>query len=310
MTDNILNKAPKLQIAVPVFNQAAAIRIAGPILEEIYLSRPSEIGILVSDNASRDETRRAVHEAMPSAKYLLQDSNVGMELNMRHLLSSSESEFIWFLGAGDTPTGDIGGLLHTLETADKKVALFIPEYSATDGFASSICEAIWRTCELRTAVLEKARFDNISHLHEEWVGDMWPHVSHAYNIQSRGHAVLKIAGMEQIGYSDSQEWHVKNRMYPFAVDLLKTVQRFAEEKEGLVKRQDLAKVRQTLATWYTQDLFSCKVENKWKGIHGLFLRISPFDLSFRQSVNLVIAQLTPRFFLQSRMRRKRTQFQR
>jgi len=299
---------PKLQIAVPVFNKAAAIRIAGPILEEIYRSNPSEIGILVSDNASTDETQRAVREAMPSAKYLLQDSNVGMELNMRHLLSSSDSEFIWFLGAGDLSKGDIGGLLHTLENADKNVALFFSDGSALEGLSPSICGVIWRTRELRTAVLEKARFDNsLPQLRNGWLGDMWPHVSYSYNIQRRGLAVLKIAGLEFTGHSDSQEWHDKSRMYPFAIDLLKTLQRFAEETEDLVKRKDLVIARQTLATWYSQDVFSCKVENRWKEIADLFSRISPFDLTFRQGVNLMIAQFTPRFFLKWRMSRKLTQ---
>lgn len=288
----------KLEIVVPVFNQANAIRAQGPFLESVLQLAPTNLRISVSDNASTDDTQVAVLESMPSAAYFRQKINVGVERNIEHLIQGCQSEFIWVLGAGDVPSGDLMSLLNTLKGADKNIAIFLDENCAYDGFSPYIGGAIWRTTELQKVIRQNAS------LGDSGIDDMWPQVSWSYQLQSQGLTVRKIPAMGAEIYKDSSDWHAKHRMYPFAVNLMNTMHKFQENAPNLVSHHDIITVRQTLATWYSQDLITCKVENKWGDISDLFSRISPLALTIKQALVLVTAQLTPRWLLRIRMSNK------
>ena len=295
-----------LEILIPVFNQANAIVAHGRRLEELHCALAPELSISLSDNASTDGLGSVVGQHMPSTRVTSQSENVGMEGNIRTLVNSATAEFVWILGAGDYPVGDVTALMRDLKAAPLNFAVFLQEEEGgMHGYSPSICGTIWRTKALKK-VLEQPMISPQpqTRFGRKWQGAIWPHVSWSYLLQLNGHGVMKLQNMEQVGWRDQNDWSATAEMYPFALELLLTLSLFHDESPGVVELEDLQKARRACATWFTQDLMMCKVDRKWEVIVDLFSRISLRDLSSREILNLMIAQLAPRSLLLRRKVRK------
>lgn len=92
---------PLVSIGVPTYNRAAGLRRA---LDSARAQDYPRLEIVVSDNASSDETRRVCEEAAaadPRVRYVRQPENVGAIRNFAEVLRRSSGEFFMWLADDD-----------------------------------------------------------------------------------------------------------------------------------------------------------------------------------------------------------------
>ncbi|MBN2816770.1 MAG: glycosyltransferase family 2 protein [Campylobacterales bacterium] len=92
----------KLTFCIPVYNRAGYL---GETLDSIIAQATDEIQIVISDNASTDNTREVVFEAQKKFKnieYFCWDENQGADRNYLKTVELASGEYCWFLGSDDT----------------------------------------------------------------------------------------------------------------------------------------------------------------------------------------------------------------
>lgn len=93
-----------LTIAIPTYNRSEYLkRLLGSISNQIF-DHSSDIEIIIFDNASTDNTRDVVNtflKDVPSAKYILNESNLGMDGNFRKCFESASAKYFWMIGDDD-----------------------------------------------------------------------------------------------------------------------------------------------------------------------------------------------------------------
>lgn len=101
------NIRPILSICIPTYNRSACLQ---ECLESVLLSAKGHEGgveIVVSDNASTDETETVVNEfrkRSPRIRYHRNDTNIGAERNFYVAAGLASGEYIWLLGDDDKMT--------------------------------------------------------------------------------------------------------------------------------------------------------------------------------------------------------------
>lgn len=96
-TSNSAEKQPIVTIGVPTYNRAKSLTVA---LESIATQTYKNLEIIVSDNASTDETQEVVGNFSVKDKrilYFRQPRNIGANENFKFVLSQARGKyFIWF----------------------------------------------------------------------------------------------------------------------------------------------------------------------------------------------------------------------
>lgn len=95
---------PDVSFLIPAFNQATALERSLPVLLKELQSATFSFEILVSDNASTDETWsicRHWSRSDGSVKAFHQGQNLGFLGNLRFLSGKSTGSYLFFLGCGD-----------------------------------------------------------------------------------------------------------------------------------------------------------------------------------------------------------------
>ena len=93
---------PKLTIAIPTYNRADKLRIS--LIRAIECSEKYNIEILVSDNASTDNTKDVVMDIQrmyPAVKYFRNKENLGFDGNFLNCFEKANGEYIWLLSDDD-----------------------------------------------------------------------------------------------------------------------------------------------------------------------------------------------------------------
>lgn len=104
-TDSSGQPRPLLSILIPTYNRAHYLRLSlYNWLDQINTAK-EPVELIVSDNASTDNTREVVEEAhcLGSFKYNRNSVNLGFEKNAQKLLNIARGEFVWILGDDDIP---------------------------------------------------------------------------------------------------------------------------------------------------------------------------------------------------------------
>jgi len=102
---------PKLSICIPTYNRA---RFLGETLDGVIAQATGDVEIVVSDNASTDDTEavvRARQAKFPQLTYFRQTENRGADRNYLQSVASARGEWCWLLG-DDDPVED--GAITTL----------------------------------------------------------------------------------------------------------------------------------------------------------------------------------------------------
>ena len=108
-----------LSIALPTYNRAAILDVA--LKRLIATVAPYDIAILVSDNASDDDTTRIVEKhaaSYPWLRYTRAVENMGPDANFESVLRRAESRYVWLLG--DTYEIELDTLRRVLEIAESE----------------------------------------------------------------------------------------------------------------------------------------------------------------------------------------------
>jgi glycosyltransferase involved in cell wall biosynthesis len=91
----------KLSICIATYNRARFLREA---LDSIIYQLTSECEIVISDNASTDETQTVVSEYVgrfPNVRYYRNQSNIGLDRNFDTAVSMADGEYCWLFADDD-----------------------------------------------------------------------------------------------------------------------------------------------------------------------------------------------------------------
>ncbi len=120
------NKTPVLSICIPTYNREKYLKeCIDSIINQEWFNE-EEIEIVISDNASIDNTTEVVksyQEKYTNIKYLKNEENIWAIKNILNLPNLANWEYVWFL-SDDDMLSDIG-IKSTLETIKKQKPDFI-----------------------------------------------------------------------------------------------------------------------------------------------------------------------------------------
>lgn len=109
----------KLSICIPTYNRVAFL---GEALDSVIRQATDEVEIVVSDNASTDNTEALVREYQahfPRIRYHKNPENLGADRNFLKVVELGEGEYCWLLGSDDAlAEGAIAAMLPLLGDAD------------------------------------------------------------------------------------------------------------------------------------------------------------------------------------------------
>ncbi|MEP7098984.1 MAG: glycosyltransferase family 2 protein [Burkholderiales bacterium] len=107
-----------LTIAIPTYNRAANLELLLRCLRTEVSALKNEVTVLVSDNASSDDTPRVLRDAQRDWAELTvrrNEQNIGADGNFCEILDRIDSRYFWVLGDDDLPkTGVISKLIALL----------------------------------------------------------------------------------------------------------------------------------------------------------------------------------------------------
>jgi abequosyltransferase len=106
----------KLSICIPTYNRSALLQ---ELLNSIVCQVTEDIEIVISDNASEDDTQKVVQQyqkQFPYIKYYRSDKNEGFDANFMKVCSLAQGEFCWCIGSDDMlEEGAINFVITTLQ---------------------------------------------------------------------------------------------------------------------------------------------------------------------------------------------------
>ncbi|PQA81815.1 hypothetical protein C5F52_17495 [Limnohabitans sp. TS-CS-82] len=116
----------KLTIGIPIYNGANTI---SETLNSVLKNIPLNVEVLVSDNASTDDTRNIIEsycKKYTQITYYRNDVNLGADANFDLVVKRAAGEFVWLLGDDDEihPNG-IELILNAINSYPKISALFV-----------------------------------------------------------------------------------------------------------------------------------------------------------------------------------------
>lgn len=104
MNDNPNNKL--LSICIPTYNRGHTLdKLLESIEEEINSSKCNNVEIIISDNASTDNTEEIVNKYIKknlSILYYRMNENMGFGVNINNSIKIASGDYCWFIGADDT----------------------------------------------------------------------------------------------------------------------------------------------------------------------------------------------------------------
>jgi abequosyltransferase len=125
--------APKLSICIPTFNRANFI---GATLESVLSQVTSECEIVISDNASTDDTQRVVAEyasRFGRLRYVRHGTNRGLDGNFDSVIELARGEYCWLLPDDDLmKPGAVSTVLKALDDRDLSLIILNVEHRNAD----------------------------------------------------------------------------------------------------------------------------------------------------------------------------------
>jgi glycosyltransferase involved in cell wall biosynthesis len=112
---------PILSFTIPTYNRSAYLRVLlSSLLEE--LRGDSRVEVIVSDNASTDDTPAVVQEMQERGlplRYIRNEVNLGADANILQCYEQAKSKYVWIFGDDDMVAPDgLRRVLSTLDTQD------------------------------------------------------------------------------------------------------------------------------------------------------------------------------------------------
>jgi glycosyltransferase involved in cell wall biosynthesis len=149
----MINKktTPVLTIAIPTFNRSTFLQLnLQQLNNEIKLCPHDAIELLVSDNASVDETECIVECAQKlgmSIKYIKNDKNIGSDANIAQCFNMARGRYVLILGDDDLLVdGVLPSLLNQLKNKQYGV-VFLKSYGYNNDFRKESPGGFWE-CQI------------------------------------------------------------------------------------------------------------------------------------------------------------------
>lgn len=128
----------KLSICIPTFNRAAFI---GATLDSIISQTTSECEIVISDNASTDNTEQVVAEyarRFDNLRYVRQDTNNGLDRNFNCAVELARGEYCWLMTDDDLLKP--GAVARVLEALYRDLSLLVVNVEVRDFSMSKVLQ--------------------------------------------------------------------------------------------------------------------------------------------------------------------------
>lgn len=154
------NKKPLLTIAIPTFNRARYLReLLANLLDQ--LANQSTVELLVSDNASSDDTHLVVEEFENrglTLRYLRNDTNIGADANFLRCFEQALGHYVWIFGDDDIIVpGGISKILSLLRARDYSL-VYVNQYAfRNDPIAARSSDKFDRLAQILPSGLQLAR---------------------------------------------------------------------------------------------------------------------------------------------------------
>src|SRR4051812_3382863 len=111
MQEITLMTNPLLTIAIPTYNRASLLNACLSALAKEFGGNP-DIEVLVSDNASTDDTEKIVQShkevSFPGLLYVKNNANLGADYNIRQAFEKATGKFVWIFSDDDIFLGSYG----------------------------------------------------------------------------------------------------------------------------------------------------------------------------------------------------------
>lgn len=206
----------KLSICIPTYNRASYLR---ETIESILPQLEEGVEIVISDNASTDDTRQMVGEYQalcPAIRYFVNEENLGADKNYRNVIAVASGEYCWFFGSDDCMRdGSIKFVLNEL-VHDQDIYLCrhtncdlnlknpneYPIFAQEKSFEIDYCHFEERQRYLQNALTTEAIFSflggmivrrvwwNSLPMKDLYMGTAWSHVAHFLAL-SRSQTLLR-----------------------------------------------------------------------------------------------------------------------
>lgn len=109
---------PLLSILVPTYNRSSeTARALRSILCQLDGVLAAKVHLIVSDNASSDNTDTVLRSFGDRITYIRQEQNIGAEANFAYLIDNSSSKYKWIFGSDDLLLkGALSSIVSVLES--------------------------------------------------------------------------------------------------------------------------------------------------------------------------------------------------
>ena len=145
------NARPLLTIAIPTYKRA-------PFLKELLtallgqLEREPRVELIISDNASPDETPHVVASFVNlglRVRYLRNDINIGPDANFKQCFEEARGKYVWIVGDDDIVVpGGLAKILTFLTTGDYALSYLTPYWFRHDYLAERTSDRLGRVARI------------------------------------------------------------------------------------------------------------------------------------------------------------------
>src|SRR6266540_7217485 len=131
----------KLSICIPTYNRAAFI---GRTIESVISQATEEIEIVISDNASQDNTEEIVRnyqQRSPRITYFRWQTNMGADRNYLKVVELAQGDYCWLMGSDDkVEEGGVGIVLNAINSYPALAGMSVNRNAYTFDLSSTITE--------------------------------------------------------------------------------------------------------------------------------------------------------------------------
>ncbi|MEO5364881.1 MAG: glycosyltransferase [Magnetococcus sp. WYHC-3] len=239
--------APLLSVCIPTFNRGSYLRST---LESIVTQMDSRVEVVISDNASTDDTEQIVAALAATSAHRIVYSraaeNQGADRNYLRSVELATGSYCWLFGSDDImkpgalalvmehlPSGDdvyLGGLTicdrNMSVVEDHRFTEATPGESFDLGNRENRLEYFRKACTstaffsfLGSIIVSRLRWQEVTLDEERFIGSLWSHVAKIFGMLPN--LRLKIIGaslLDKRGDNDSFVNHGMVRRYSVAVD--------------------------------------------------------------------------------------------
>ena len=137
------DSAPLITILVPTYNRLGSLKKLVAWLEKHAFHNP-DVSILISNNASKDETRAYLdgYSHIPNLNINHMPSNCGALIHIGWLYAQATTPYVWLIGDDDCPEEDALYQVISILKADREIVWLHLPHRFVDNQGNIACESL------------------------------------------------------------------------------------------------------------------------------------------------------------------------